>query len=251
MDLKQFCSNLQSLDLTHAQMALSILWFHDEKTPDEIMSAGQLSKIIYEMGLGHPNSTGLSKQIKATRKTIVSKKGFRLKDLSRAQIREWIHPILGATHPSIDQDLGYLPRDVWKDTRGYIEKVCIQLNGCFQFEFYDAASVMLRRLIETLIIECYEHLKRENEIQKDGSYLMLKDLVNRANDKSGLSLGRDSAKALSAVKELGDRSAHTRKYNAVQADLEKVQSLVRVSVDEMISLANLRKIDTDVGKATA
>jgi hypothetical protein len=55
-------------------------------------------------------------------------------------------------------------------------------------------------------------------------------------------LGRDAKKALEAVKELGDRSAHNRRYNAVPAELEKVQSGVRVALDEMISLAELRRM---------
>lgn len=241
MELKQFCTNLKSLELNHTEKALSILWFHDEGNPDVIMSAGGLGKIIFEMGLGNPHTTQLRGQIKKTRKCIESKKGFRLKEFSRAEIRDLLHPILGATNPNVDQDLGYLPRDVWKNTETYIEKVCTQLNGCFQFEFYDAASVMLRRLFETLIIECYEYLGRQTEIQNNGNYFMLKDLVNRATDAKGLAIGRDSKKSLVAVKELGDRSAHTRKYNAVKADLEKVQSLVRVGVDELIVVANLRK----------
>jgi hypothetical protein len=70
---------------------------------------------------------------------------------------------------------------------------------------------------------------------------MRRDLVNRATHTGGLSLGRDAKKALTDVKELGDRSAHNRRYNAVKADLEKVQSGVRVAVDEMLNLAALRK----------
>jgi hypothetical protein len=35
--------------------------------------------------------------------------------------------------------------------------------------------------------------------------------------------------------------AHNRRYTAVKADLEKVQSGVRVAVDEMIALSDLRK----------
>ena len=62
---------------------------------------------------------------------------------------------------------GYIPDGVWIGTRGYIEAVCKQLNGCFHAGFYDAAAVMLRRLLETLIIETYEQLKREAEIKDE------------------------------------------------------------------------------------
>jgi hypothetical protein len=91
-------------------------------------------------------------------------------------------------------------------------------------------------------IECYEHIHREKEIKgADGNYLMLRDLVSRAMGAPWLSLGRDTKRALTDVKGLGDRSAHNRRDNAVRADLEKVQSGVRVAVDEMSNLASLRK----------
>lgn len=233
---------LKSLGLDRSRQALSILWFHDEASPDVVMPAGQLSKIILETGLGNPNSTQLAKSIRKSGKVITSAKGFRLKTLSRSEIREWLQPILGRPQPPVDQDLGYLPKAVWANTRGYIEKIATQLNGCFQFGFYDAAAVMIRRLIETLIIECYEHLGRDSEIRgADGNFLMLRDLVVRAKGKTGLAaLTRNGKKALDDVKALGDLSAHNRYYNAVQADLEKVQMGVRAAVDEMLNLAGLR-----------
>src|SRR6266849_5892865 len=181
MELAHFCERFQRLSLDQTKQALAVLWFHDEKSSDVVMSAGQLSKILFEAGLGTPHSTRLGAAIRKTGMVVSSANGFRLKTLSRGQIREWLRPILGATKPAIDQELGFLPQEVWDETRGYIEKVCLQLNGCFQFQFYDAASVLVRRLIETLIIECYEHLKRESEIKgSDGNYLMLRDLVIRA-----------------------------------------------------------------------
>lgn len=140
------------------------------------------------------------------------------------------------------EELGYLPQDVWKGTRGYIEKVCSQMNGCYQFGFYDAASVMLRRFVETLIIESYEALGRESEIKDGtGNYLMLRDLITKACDTNPINLGRDAKESLKNVKELGDRSAHNRRYNSNQADLNKIQSGVRVAADELINIAKLRK----------
>lgn len=241
MTIDQFCTKMFGLELSHTDQALAILWFHDEKHPDTVMSSGQLAKVIHEAGLGSPHSTRLGEALKKTGKVLVSVAGFRLKTLARAQIRETVHPILGATAPAVDQELGYLPEAVWKPTRGYIEKVCGQMNGCYQFGFHDAASVMLRRLVETLIIEAYEALRREAEIKdQNGHYHMLKELVSRATGPSPIGLGRDAKDALGKIKEMGDRSAHNRRYNAVRSDLDKVQSGVRVVVDELINLANIR-----------
>lgn len=43
-----------------------------------------------------------------------------------------------------------------RGTRGYIERIANQVNGAYENGWYDAAAVMLRRLIETLIIEVFE-----------------------------------------------------------------------------------------------
>jgi hypothetical protein len=243
MQLEEFCQKLDTLALSIPEMALALLWFHDEKTPDIAMTAGDLARIVHRSGLGNPHSTQLTEALKRTGMVLQQRNGFSLKALSRGKIRATLESILGATRPSVDQDLGYLPKQVWINTRGYIERVCEQLNGCFQFEFFDAASVLVRRLIETLIIEAYESQKRESEIKdSNGNYFMLNSLINAANGPAGIGLGRDAKRALGDVKELGDRSAHNRRYNAVKADLEKVQSGARVSVDELINIASLRHL---------
>jgi hypothetical protein len=242
MNIADFCGKLAGLQLSQWQQALAILWFHDEKQPDAVMSAGQLAKIIYESGLGVPHSTQLREAIKKSGLVLTSKKGFRLKALSRTKIRDWLQSILGATKPELEQDLGYLPREVWDGTRTYIERVCIQLNGCYQFEFYDAAAVLVRRLAETLIIEAYEALKRESEIKDSGgNYCMLRDLVSRTVAPTGLNIGRNTKEALKSIKEQGDLSAHNRRFNARKFDLDNVQMGVRVFTEELIVLAALKK----------
>jgi hypothetical protein len=101
---------------------------------------------------------------------------------------------------------------------------------------------MVRRVAETLIIEAYEHLRREAEIRdSDGNYFMLGELVNRSTGAGGLTLGREAKAALKEIKKLGDRSAHNRRYNAVKADLDDVRSGVRVTADELINIASLRR----------
>ncbi|MEW6249163.1 MAG: hypothetical protein AB1716_00825 [Planctomycetota bacterium] len=135
----------------------------------------------------------------------------------------------------------FLPQDVWNHTRGYLEQVCSQLNACVAHEIWDGAAVLMRRLVETLIIEAYEHLRRENEIKgSDGNFLMLRDLVARAVGSGGLSLGREARGGLPAIKDVGDRSAHNRRYNARRADIFDIRAALRVAVDELIALAELR-----------
>ena len=241
MGLEDFCVKLCKIKLSRPMQAVAILWFLDRECEGVSRTAGELTKVLRNSGLGNPHSTRLGESISKTRHTLKSGNKFRIKPTSRDIVGELVSPILSPDPPEIDQDNGYIPEDVWLGTRGYIEKIARQVNGCYQFGFYDGSSVLTRRIIETLLIECYEHLGIESQIKKaDGNYPMLSEIIIGATDKGHLSLGRETKKVLGQIKSVGDRSAHNRRYTTVRADLDKIQSGVRLAVDELLHLANLK-----------
>ena len=127
-------------------------------------------------------------------------------------------------------------------TRGYIERVAHQANGCYAQGWYDASAVMLRRLLETLIIECYEaHAIADRIKDSTGNYFFLRDLVDRLLTEDKWTLGRNVKTVLPKLKELGDKSAHSRRFNAHREDLDKVLDPLRDTVQELVSLAKLRR----------
>ncbi len=245
LSLEDFAKLVKPLGWSNAKKAVGLLWYHDLKEPDIAMSSGELVRIMDNYHLGTPNSTKLAECIRDEKLASEAAGRFKLKPGSRDVIRGWLPESLDGMQPAMNHAEGYLPEAIWSHSRGYIEAVCKQLNGCFRAAYYDAASVMLRRLIETLIIEAYEHLKREAEIKDNGgNYYMLKDLVARANGISphaGIHLGRDAKKTLDDVKARGDRSAHNRRYNACAADLTEIRDGVRTTVQELIQIASLKK----------
>lgn len=128
-----------------------------------------------------------------------------------------------------------------RGTRGYIERVAHQVNGSYANGWYDACAVMLRRLLETLIIECYEAHKFEDRIKDQaGNYLFLKDLVDRTLAEKAWTLGRAVRVVLPKLKELGDKSAHNRRYNAHREDIDKILKDLRDTVQELLVLARLK-----------
>lgn len=134
-----------------------------------------------------------------------------------------------------------LPMTVVQNTRGYIEKVVQQANGCYEHQWYDACAVMIRRLVETLIIELYEAKGKAAEIQdSNNNFLMLGDLVDRITGDKSWNLGRETKQTLPLLKSLGDRSAHTRRYLAKKADIDKVLHGLRVVVDDLLHLSGLK-----------
>ncbi len=134
-----------------------------------------------------------------------------------------------------------LPLDVVRPTRRkYIERVVLQANGCYEHHWYDACSVMVRRLVETVIIELYEAKGRAAEIKSgSGEFLMLSGLVDAVLAERSWNLGREVKKALPEIKALGDRAAHGRRYLATKQDVDKVIPGLRVVVEELLHLAGL------------
>lgn len=134
-----------------------------------------------------------------------------------------------------------IPFSIVRGTRGYIEKVANQVNGCYEKGWYDGCAVMIRRLVETLIIEAFEHHKIEKKIQNSqGNYFWLDDLIDRAINEQMWNLSRNTKRALPKLKNIGDLSAHSRRYNAHLKDIEPLISDVRVVVQEFIYLAALK-----------
>lgn len=140
--------------------------------------------------------------------------------------------------PTIDT---VIPMAIIKETRGYIEKVALQVNGCYGSGWFDACAVMLRRIIETLIIECFEHHKIAEKIKdSNGNYFLLKDLINACLKENIWTLGRNTKKALPNLKDIGDLSAHNRRYLATKPDIDKIRDGVRIAVEELVHLSKLK-----------
>jgi hypothetical protein len=231
-------SVLSDSGLSACDKAVLILW-NESQIGGQALTTYGISKKMVEMRIGNPNRAQLEKDLNRSPDVIKVRGRYQIRAGRADQIRKLLHGAGEA--PVVDLSTAYIPEEIWKATRNYIEKVAIQLCGCWDHKFYDAAAVMLRRIAETLIIEAYEKLQRQGEIKdSDGNYLMLGSLVDRACGQNGLDLGREAKSALKDMKEHGDRSAHNRRINAVRAELERIRSGARTAIEELINIARLK-----------
>ena len=135
-----------------------------------------------------------------------------------------------------------LPQAMVRGTRGYIEKVVNQINGCYEKGWFDGCAVMMRRLVETLIIECFEEHKIAHKIKNttSGDYLYLGDLVDAMVKETTWSLGRNTKQGLPRLKSIGDQSAHSRRFNAFREDIDKRSDDFRTVCQELLYIAKLK-----------
>lgn len=171
-------------------------------------------------------------------------------------MRQLLQQLASATK-AIDADLrvlgnipqeGKLPRSsqvipfaLVRGTRGYLEKLVHQINGTYENGWFDATAVMTRRLLETLIIEVFEKHGISARIQdRNGEFLYLSDLLAKCLSEKTWNLSRNTKRAFPRLKDIGDRSAHSRRYTAVKQDIDSLLSDLRVTIQEMVYLAGLK-----------
>ena len=110
----------------------------------------------------------------------------------------------------------------------------------YDMGLYDCCAVMCRRLPETLIIEAYEAKGWADDLKgPDGNYMMFSGLLNRVENESRFTLGRNAINGLRAFKKLGDQSAHDRKFNARKPDIDRVRDGLRDASEPLLHEAGL------------
>jgi hypothetical protein len=123
----------------------------------------------------------------------------------------------------------------------YSRRTLLQANGCYTNRWFDASSVMIRKLVESLIIDVYEHGGKQTEItDKDGSYFMLSGLVMAIANQTHWSLQRETKQSLPALKKIGDRAAHNRRYEATRQDIDSLLTGLRSVADDFAHLAGYK-----------
>ena len=127
-----------------------------------------------------------------------------------------------------------------KTRRGYLITIGRQMNGCFESGWYDACAVMMRRLLETSIIEAFEAKQIDGRIKtQQGDFFQLTALVVAALSETAWNLSRNTKQALPHLRDIGHISAHSRRFTAQKSDIERVQPYCRIAVEEFLHLAGL------------
>jgi hypothetical protein len=168
--------------------------------------------------------------------------GDRLEPFQQLQflLKTRIEPLLQHSHHQASDE--FFPREIVAGTRGYIETVAEQACGSYDLSWYDAAAVMARRLLETLIIETYEAHRLDSKIKKaDGTFHHLSGLIGILASETQFNVGRNTKTALPRLKDLGDQSAHNRRYLAKKKDLDDIRRDFRVALEELVHLSKLKK----------
>jgi hypothetical protein len=218
--------------------AIALLWLVGRNNQTLGYSARDIARILREAGHPEQNASRLENALSSDKRTAAAKiEGWALRPAARRELDSTFAPLLGPT--SLPESDSVVPMALVKSTRGYIEKVCEQINKSYDGQLFDCCAVMCRRLLETLIIEVYEKNGRDDEIRNGRHYVGLSELIVQLEKDSSIFLSKPAMNALKNFKNLGDLSAHNRHYNARPGDLEPQRAGIRLAVEELLYRAGL------------
>jgi hypothetical protein len=203
---------------------------------------GEIIDVLEAAGLSSQNRTRLRAAMKTS--PLVSKgKGrdsLRVNPKYVAELNEKFGQIVGApTKIVVDDATALIPIGTLPLTRKYLSEIVRQANEGYIAEHFDSVAVMLRRLIESLLIESYVHAKREAQIKSNGNFVMLERLIAIFDADAAFNKSRNLVRRLRQIKEVGDTAAHDRNYLTKKADIEHIKLESRRCVSELAALAGL------------
>src|SRR3989339_1459690 len=163
--LKQYGNCIAKKTPSIQERMIAFLYFRSETSNVAGASPNELRQDFIDVNFGDPNITRLKKYLKKDNRTKkISKDKWILKNEFCDDALAAYGSCLQIKKMEIEPTDSIIPQELTNETRSYLHEIVRQINGCYDATFYDACSVMIRRLVETLIIEVYEHKKIQNKI---------------------------------------------------------------------------------------
>jgi len=236
-----FARALAALDSSHIERAVAFLWYYRQSQEYEERSASDLATDLHDEGFPKPNVTRLAQDLTRSRSTVRGKRPgtFQIDVRRLPELAEAYGPLLGVKQVKVKGAV-LDPLSV-AGTRAYLEKLVHQINGSYEYGFFDACAVLCRRLMESLIIEIYIGRNRHQEIQQNGVFLPLDRLLAYVKADKTVVLGRGTPKTMDEVKQIGDAAAHDRTYITQISDIDDFKARYRKLLSELLGLAGIRK----------
>lgn len=236
-------SYLEKIQLVHSKestLAAALVWYLSGGDPKNNVPIDDIITIFVESGL--KSVVNKSRLIRALAKEpgIISGK-------NKGEFRCALHSLealetkysVDTEHSKPKMTYNFLEADTFPASRRYLVRLLEQINGTYEYEFYDGCAVLMRRLMESLLIEVFERAGEGHLIKNtNDEYLMLKGIIN-ARGGSSIKFARGIDKTINNVKILGDNAAHGRAHLTKRNDIDDIKFEFRKLLSELKSKSGL------------
>ncbi len=239
-DRSSFVGHISQLDLSRVEQAIALLWYYRQTQSYDERTAKELAEDLNEEKVGKPNVTVLNRHLSKSKMTVRGKrdKSFQIHTKYLGDLNAKYSEYLSIKKVTVDDVI--LQSSLVKGTKKYLEEMVREINGAFQYGFYNSSAVILRRLMESLIIEVFIKNSLVNDIRVNNAFLMLDDLIKKITSHPQIVLSRNAPKTMKLIKELGDTAAHDRIYLTQPQDIDDNKLAFRRLVQELLHLAGIQ-----------
>ena len=246
MKLENFSIQANLVDKSELEKVELLAYFLSENKQETEFTVSDISSIVFALGFAKPNQTRLNNKIIKSKSFVKGGKSnlYRLSVKKLSALKEAL-PDISETEEVISDD-SILPEILLQETkRIYLVKLAKQINSSYENNLFDACSLMMRRLLEVLLIHCFENAKIESDVKDaDGNYQNLKTLINKAVSRPEIKISNDVKKDIDKFRELGNLSAHRVKYNCRRDDVRTSKLEYRAIIEELLYISELIKHDS-------
>ena len=237
---REFAESLAQLELTHVELAIALLWYYRQSQEYEERSSSDIANDLQEEGFPRPHVTRLRQALQRSRYAVAGQRAgsFRINLRYLVELDERYGELIGFAEVEVEDTV--LPFEWVAGTRSYLEGMVRQINGSYQFGFFDCSAVIIRRLVESLIIDVYISLGRHHEIQNQSVFFSLEGLVTYLTSDGQVPLSRNTPATLREIKLMGDTAAHDRVYMTHQLDIDDAKPRIRRVIRELLTLSGIQ-----------
>ncbi|MHA7813829.1 MAG: hypothetical protein ACX94C_10600 [Phycisphaerales bacterium] len=243
-ELDAFSEHLGAMNLNQVDLAVALLWYRDRKQSGVLVNSDELADRLHSLGLSAKiNKYRLRTQL-SKHKDVVSGAftgQFRIRPGSRAVLDEKYGGLVSsrraiASSSVIDKKLFAARRKSW-------QKMVAQINGCYDYGFYDGSAVLIRRLFESMVIAAFEvhGLAEEIKDSKSGEYMLLEGLSKVLKAQNHFKLTRSFRGGIEPIRKAGNLAAHHPHHIATQSDIDGISQDIRTVVSELLHILDGHK----------
>lgn len=238
MTLEDFLKRVLNEKSTRVDQAVAVVWFYQKFENVKEISLSEIVKILENLKYGKPNITNLRKSFPRKLVLINQKDICSINSKYGKETDSYFNGLLDIVE--VDQSPSVFSQELLDSiNRSYIISILNQINTSYNIGNYDCVAVMVRRLMESLIIDVFILKGKTDEIKNGNSFIMLEQLIKKFVGDKIVVLSRNMQKNMLKVKELGDRAAHDRNYITSVLDINDHKTIFRVTIDELLKLANI------------
>lgn len=241
MRIEAFRDRSEMDEKTEIEKVAALAFFLLEEKKEMEFSVKDVCSIIFSIGFAKPNMSRLDRKIRSSPLFVKGgQSGFyRLSVRAVNRLRDEFHWL--SDDDEIITDDSVVPEVLFvRAKREYLLRAVKQINSSYENNLYDACALIMRRLLEVMLIHCFEEKGVIEEIKEsDGGFVNLRTLIIKAKSAKEVNLSKEAKKDIDGFRELGNLSAHRMRYSCRASDIKEIKMRYRVLMEELLHISGL------------